>query len=145
MTEYPLIKRIRTDTTIDLSKILPRRVTRVRGTFFSNNFTSYKLCTPDPDAYEHLTHLSQILGFRCGLRSEFDTIRCAISEHDKCRHATPLECFKCSRNGAAHAKYNVSLNIVSCQTVRICGTTSLACSILSVSKPLSYPICDSYN
>jgi hypothetical protein len=27
VTEYPLIKRIRTDTTIDLSKILPRRVT----------------------------------------------------------------------------------------------------------------------
>jgi hypothetical protein len=26
VTEYPLIKRIRTDTTIDLSKILPRRV-----------------------------------------------------------------------------------------------------------------------
>ena len=26
VTDYPLIKRIRTDTTIDLSKILPRRV-----------------------------------------------------------------------------------------------------------------------
>ena len=29
VTEYPLIKRIRTDTTIDLSKILPRRVTQL--------------------------------------------------------------------------------------------------------------------
>jgi hypothetical protein len=31
VTEYPLIKRIRTDTTIDLSKILPRRVASSRG------------------------------------------------------------------------------------------------------------------
>ena len=34
VTEYPLIKRIRTDTTIDLSKILPRRVTWRRAIIF---------------------------------------------------------------------------------------------------------------
>ena len=34
VTDYPLIKRIRTDTTIDLSKILPRRVTIMLGTIF---------------------------------------------------------------------------------------------------------------
>jgi hypothetical protein len=47
VTEYPLIKRIRTDTTIDLSKILPRRVTRWRRSHFETNQSSLPLCTPD--------------------------------------------------------------------------------------------------
>ncbi len=47
VTEYPLIKRIRTDTTIDLSKILPRRVTLHMRCHFSTNQPSRPLCAPD--------------------------------------------------------------------------------------------------
>ena len=49
VTEYPLIKRIRTDTTIDLSKILPRRVTYTLGNFCLTLKSVGRSNTPDVD------------------------------------------------------------------------------------------------
>ena len=47
VTEYPLIKRIRTDTTIDLSKILPRRVTWWKALEKCHPFLQINYNTPD--------------------------------------------------------------------------------------------------
>jgi hypothetical protein len=47
VTEYPLIKRIRTDTTIDLSKILPRRVVFVKSFRKCVDQTDLNLWAPD--------------------------------------------------------------------------------------------------